>query len=868
MYNKQAMVERSNARPVRKTGGTRMWALAVLVLGIVAICALHAVGRIGQPFPGFFIWDNGFVPAVGQSSWSGARSGLRYHSWLLEVDGQPISDQAGNQAVVEKALAGKRIGTPVSYTLVKNGRRYTIDIPIMRMSPRAWLSVDGIYVFDALALLALGLIVLYIKPHDSAARALVVLCMALASALATATDLFGPSRFRELYFLSISQVPFAVMNLLSHFPVSRKRRAWENRALGLFALAGLALGAALNLSFTQDRELMIALDRLLYGALAASGLIAMIFFCGCFAVARGPMVRDRLKIVLLGTFSAWLLPVTVFSLYGGGIVFPFNVMGISIVLFPIGIGYAIAQHDLFHVDRVIKRTLVYFAVSAFVIGLYTASIATIEVLFNNLTEVASRVVQAALILLLLLITQPSRARIQDAVDRIYDRRRYNYRDVVRSASRAFATILDFEELVRTVLDLIDETLQPEAASVYTVDNEKSPQIRGRLDHLSGAVRRIELETLNVDEEHARRLVESLESEDVLIIDNSFDLVDSADGDSSGSSAADAGTDSRSPALRPADATLATSMRLEGRLVGMITVGRKRAGSSYNADDVELLRTISDQLAVALENAAAYKRIDRLNRELEANYKELAQSNQDLTEAQTQLLLQERLAAIGELSGAVAHAIRNPLAGIKAAAQLAELELEESPARAIVGDVISETDRLNDRISALLDFARPFEPDRQAMSINTIAEQAVRSTEQKAASNGVELLLEAAEDLPEVDIDPALFEEAAAELISNAIEISPANSRVTVRTGVTSDHVGNGSESRRVWLDVTDTGPGIRSDKQPRIFDIFFTTKPGGTGFGLATVKKIVERHGGTVCAGNVEPTGASFRIELPAVSSD
>ena len=93
VYNKQAMVERSNARPVRKTGVTRMWALAVLVLGIVAICSLHAVGRIGQPFPGFFIWDNGFVPAVGQSSWSGARSGLRYHSWLCLLYTSDAADE-------------------------------------------------------------------------------------------------------------------------------------------------------------------------------------------------------------------------------------------------------------------------------------------------------------------------------------------------------------------------------------------------------------------------------------------------------------------------------------------------------------------------------------------------------------------------------------------------------------------------------------------------------------------------------------------------------------------------------------------------------------------------------------------------------
>lgn len=855
---RHAIVRALTARPLLSLVG----AFAVV---IVVVCTVNASGRIGKLFPGFFVWDNGFVPAVGESYWTGASAGLQYHSWLVEADGQPVHDQRK----LTEILAERRAGDPVRYTLAKDGRRYTIEADLMHMDGRAWVSVLGIYVFNAVMLLMLGLTVLYMQPRDPAAGALFLFCVTLASYLATATDLFGASLFRVPYFFFINLVPVSVLNLLSRFPVDRQRKVWEDRALtGMLAL-GLILGVTTNVAYDRSPGLLMLLDRLMHFMLAASGLAAIAFFSWYFIVSRTRLVRNRLKVVLWGTFGAFLLPVVMLALvYGWRVSFPLNLLTVFFVLFPISIGYAIARHDLFNIDRLIKRTLVYFALSALVVGLYTATITAMEVLFDNLTEVASRFVQAALILLLVLITAPSRARIQDVVDRIYDRRRYNYRDVVRSASRAFTRILDFEELVRTVLDLIDETLQPESACVYTVTAGAVPHPRGRLVHESGGMRSIDID---VDASHALDAVavlELLRESDVVVAAEQIDPSAHAARPAAGI----AGSLELEPALRAVDASLATAMRLEGRLVGMITVGRKRTGWPHHADDVELLRTISDQLAVALENAQAYKHIDRLNRDLETNYQELERTHQELTAAQAQLVSKERLAAIGELAGAVAHAIRNPLAGIKAAAQLAQLELGDDPASSSVADVISETDRLNERIGALLDFSKPFEPDQRPASLNDIAGRAVHGTEQKAARKGVALEFVAAEELPLVCVDPVLFEEAAAELISNAIEITPVEGMVTVRTGCSENGGTPGprqsSDHRTVWLEVIDTGPGIRPDKRDRLFDIFFTTKPGGTGFGLATVKKIVERHGGTVKADNVKPNGASFRIELPANSDD
>jgi len=310
--------------------------------------------------------------------------------------------------------------------------------------------------------------------------------------------------------------------------------------------------------------------------------------------------------------------------------------------------------------------------------------------------------------------------------------------------------------------------------------------------------------------------------------------------------------------------LAVPMRLEGRSVGVISVGARRAGGRHSAEDVELLHTVCDQLAVALENARAYGKIDALARGLEDKNVALERANEELTETRDELVRQERLAAVGQLAAAVAHAIRNPLAGIKAAAQLAVLESEdEQEEGSTLRDIVSETDRLNDRISALLEFSRPFEPHLRVGSLNDTVTSAVKATSAKAAIRGIAIDTRLESSLPDIMIDDALFEQVGVELLANAVDASPDGSRVGVRTGRA-----NSGDEPAVCFEVEDSGKGVSTDKLGRIFDLFFTTKSSGTGFGLATVKKIVERHGGTVSVENSAKGGACFRVVVPAVRGD
>ena len=448
-----------------------------------------------------------------------------------------------------------------------------------------------------------------------------------------------------------------------------------------------------------------------------------------------------------------------------------------------------------------------------------------------MSQLGSRIAEGLLILALILLTSPSRDRIQDFVDRIYDRHRYSYRDVVRSASRAFATILDFEKLVSRALSLVDDTLQPSTAAIYTLTADGMGTLRGHLEHPPGESPKI---TVNATAGSPVDLSAMLSALD------------------------------KAPIVGDGTSGFVAPMKLEGKPVGVLVGGGKRSGAAHTQEDYDLVYTVCDQLAVALQNAQAYRTIDVLNADLAGKNVALEDANRELREAQDELVRRERLAAVGELAGAVAHAMRNPLAGIKAAAQLAALDLDGHPAAEGLADVIGEANRLDDRIGALLQFSRPFEPVIRSADVGDVVAGAVRDIAARAAARRIEIRTMVAPDMPSVELDPVLVEQALLELLSNAIDASADGGKVTVRA-TCGPNAAAGGAKEELSIEVSDSGSGINERAASRLFELFYTTKARGTGFGLASVKKIVDRHGGRVDVGNRPEGGAVFRIVLPVL---
>jgi signal transduction histidine kinase len=801
---------------------------ATAALVIVSICGFNSLHAIGRPFPGFFVWENLFVPAIGASTWSGVASGLPYHSWLESADGKPLQDARDLEAVLE----GKRAGDVVRYGVSKDGRTATFDVKVETFTLRHYLESTGIFLFDAVALMVLAVVMLYLKPTGADATALTLFATTLALYLATAIDLFGPYLFREAYFFFAAAAPTSAFAVLSWFPIGRTRKRWETPALALLAAGAAGFGIASNVVFFHDRHSLLVLDRLFHVYLASSILFSMGFFTWHFATSLEQNVRQRSKVVMIASLGAFLPVLALVAVYVGSAAIPFNVLTVFFVAFPVGIGYAIAQHDLFDIDRLIKRALAYLLLSAAVIGSYGLVITLLEFVFENLTGTAERLTSGLIVLVLLMLLNPSRDRMQAFVDRLYDRRRYEYRDVVQRASRRFSSILDFEALVRTSLELIDETVQPLSAELFTVGADGVPTRRAALVYEDGpgSPRRFSVSDVRVPE--LAPVVDALREQDFFM----------------GSMPA------HQQNGHHVERVLATGMHLEGRETGFLVVGPKRAGGYHTGDDAELLRTMSDQLAVALENAQAYHTIGRLNVDLEAKAVALEETNRELHDAQDQLIRAERLAAVGELSGAVAHAMRNPLAAIKMAADFGGMEFERHPAGENFRDISSEAGRLEKRIRDLLDFSRPFEPRPERTDLFALVARAVEISRSKAAQKGVEIALAGQPGVEWVSVDPALFEQVIVELVANAIDAAPEHTHVDVATG---------RDGRHALVSVSDSGAGIPVEKRPRIFDLFFTTKKTGTGFGLATVRKVVDRHGGSIQLDTEEGGGTTFTVRVP-----
>lgn len=216
---------------------------------------------------------------------------------------------------------------------------------------------------------------------------------------------------------------------------------------------------------------------------------------------------------------------------------------------------------------------------------------------------------------------------------------------------------------------------------------------------------------------------------------------------------------------------------------------------------------------------------------------------------------ERLAVIGELCTGVAHGIQNPLAAIRSSSELMlDLGSMDSDTRARAEDVLTECRRLSHRVRRLLTFARAPEPHRGAVRVSAVLEDLEKELASRFVEKQITLDCRLDDAATEVDADPDELTSVFLELLANALDHTPSGGRVDVHAWATLEHAN---------VVVRDSGPGVPHGTARHIFDLFFTTKDGGSGVGLAWARRIVTSMGGSL---EFEPsiqTGATFRVVLP-----
>ncbi len=224
----------------------------------------------------------------------------------------------------------------------------------------------------------------------------------------------------------------------------------------------------------------------------------------------------------------------------------------------------------------------------------------------------------------------------------------------------------------------------------------------------------------------------------------------------------------------------------------------------------------------------------------------------------------RVATLSELSGALAHELNQPLAIIMSNAEAAQLLLRQDEPdleeiRAILGDIVDADQRAGDVILRLRRLLKRGQAQREAQSLNTIAEGVLQFMRGDLAQRGVTVALDLAHGLPLVALDRVPMEQVLINLVNNACDAMAGNAagdrQLTLLTRAV-DEV--------VELAISDCGSGLPAAPE-RVFEPFFTTKAEGLGMGLAISRSIVAVHGGTLDASNNAARGATLRVRLPVM---
>jgi PAS domain S-box-containing protein len=224
---------------------------------------------------------------------------------------------------------------------------------------------------------------------------------------------------------------------------------------------------------------------------------------------------------------------------------------------------------------------------------------------------------------------------------------------------------------------------------------------------------------------------------------------------------------------------------------------------------------------------------------------------------TQLQVSERLAAVGRITAGVAHEVKNPLNSMRLWLENLKECLPpdtDGGAQQAVHVLDTEIDRLDAVVKRFLDFSRPMEVRLEPTQLSKLLKEVLEIAQPQMQKSKVEVAQLLPIGVPDVFVDRALLKQAVLNLVLNAVEAMPNGGQLQL----TLNRRGDMAE-----IIVGDTGKGIPLENRQKIFQLFFTTRPGGSGIGLASTFRIVQLHNGSIDFTSEVGRGTTFRIELP-----
>jgi two-component system NtrC family sensor kinase len=655
---------------------------------------------------------------------------------------------------------------------------------------------------------------------------------------------------RVTYFFFVFNLPVFIQFV--HAFVGISRREWLEYLAYFFSLVFLF--------FTPSSLFISGLKTYSFGTIAQAGpvyhafaVITGLTVCYCFIIlylamrkARENELKNRIKYILGGVgLSIVLLALNILPILGFSIYPPGNFSFVPAIV----LAFGVLKYDLLDIGAVIRRGTIYFILTALLTFFYIVIIYLLNSFFLA-SGGGALLIPLVLALFMVFLFNPIRENVRLSIDNLFFRGKYDYQKLLKEISGKLTSLLKLHQIREYLLASISSALQVSPVCLLLYDDSAAHFLVYSEGKADIAVRQIFNRT--------HPLVPFLEKTRAPLSRITVERVR-------------ARYESREKILWVFDelkATMIIPMLSHERLLGMIALGDKKSGELLVYEDMELLTTIANQVATAIENARSYEEIEKLNLELERKVAQrtasLRKALEEKEKTQKQLVQSESLAAIGQLVAGAAHELNNPLAS---ASSLIQSSLETISKHETKGDEVEddlkfslkELKRMGDIVRSLLDLSRQTQVYVEPVLINLAIDDALRILYNQYKYLRVEIVKNYDETLPVVEGNFANLGQVFINVIKNAIHSLPNG---TGKITLTASH---NKEKDSVAIECRDTGKGIPAGHIKDIFKPFFTTKGvgEGTGLGLYVSHEIVKRHGGSIDVTSEVGKGTLLTIELP-----
>ncbi len=627
-------------------------------------------------------------------------------------------------------------------------------------------------------------------------------------------------------FAATSIAPFAFLIFSLFFP--KEKLPISNAKLLLISIPSIAL---VFLSFSDLIIYSVQWDTLtssygpihpFFGIFVFTNVIGGLFFLLKSYKNSIGLERLQIKYCFLGMFIASIPAVTAnFILPYMGTSKLSNLGPPSTIIMVSFITYAILKYRLMDINIVLKKGTTYILLSFLLFIPSFLLIILIQKLFFGKINYLFSLIVFSVFLLVAIFFDRIKPKTEKAVEQMLFKDRYDYRETLGKFSKAMVSILDLQSLSKRIIETITQTMGIEKASLFLWNEEKGGYSLFESKNIKMAASTPLLSRNGPLPHYLQKIGEIIIREELTKGTNISELNDVI------------------KKMTLLEAEVSVPLISKGQLIGMINLSHKFNRDIYSHEDIELLSTLANQTAVAVENARLYE---------------------DLKKSKSYIRRADRLASLGTLTAGLAHEIRNPLVAIKTLTQLLPERLDDEEFRSNFLQIASgEVDRISSLVTELLDFARPSDPKLDLEDVNTILDGMILLVSTETKKKQINIIKNYASGLPPVQVDREQIKQVFLNILLNAIEATRENGKIDVKTRSFIKPDGE----PYVQIEFTDTGSGIPEEYMEDIFNPFFTTKSTGSGLGLSISNQIIQDHRGYIHVESQLNKGSSFFINLP-----